>query len=90
MRRTFRHYTLVLGMQIPLVPAKFRVTLVFTEASTMVYGLTLEFFVLSSLFVFVVVIFVVIISAVIGLEIFSFFSVPLAILLYLSKWLLGL
>ncbi len=59
MRGTFRHYILVLGMHIPLVPAKFCVTLVFTEASTMVYGLTLELFVLSSLFVVFYVVFVV-------------------------------
>ncbi len=51
MRGTYRHYILVLGMHMPLVPAKFRVNLVFTEASAMVYGLTLELFVLSSLFV---------------------------------------
>jgi hypothetical protein len=57
MRGTFRHYILVLGMHMPLVPAKFRVTLVFTEASTVKDCLTLELFVLSSLFVLVVVVF---------------------------------
>jgi hypothetical protein len=43
-------YTLVLGMQMPLVPAKFRVTLVFAKASSVKDCLTLKLFVLSSLF----------------------------------------
>jgi hypothetical protein len=42
MRGTFRHYTLVLGMHMLLVPAKFSVALVFAEASTVKDCLTLE------------------------------------------------
>ena len=54
MRGTFRHYTLVLGMHMSLVPAEFRVTLIFVEAGTVIYFLTLWLFVLSCLFAVVV------------------------------------
>ena len=60
MRGAFRHYTLVLGMHMSLVPAEFRVTLIFVEAGTVIYFLTLWLFVLSCLFVvFFVVVFIV-------------------------------
>ncbi len=71
---------------MPLVPAKFRVTLVFTEASTVKDCLTLELFVLSSLFV---VFFVVFVFAA-GLWFFCHFRVHLFRLFSFISGLLGL